>query len=483
MIQIHGAHGWLLGQFQSGATNWRKDEFGGSVENRARFPVMVCKAVREAVGKDFLIEYRMSGDEHLKNGIVVEQAAEFATYIQDYVDIIHVSAGSYYTAREYTFHGSYQPRDTNTHLAEVVKKQVKVKVSTVGAHMDAQVMEEILESGKADFIAIGRGFIADPEFPHKLERNQIEDWRHCIRCNNCLGRKYDGLNNCDINPTAGAELWTVRTPEVREKRKILVIGGGPGGMQAAITASQRGHHVILLEKSGELGGMLKFSYMDDHKHDLAQYTTYLKYQVSKHAIDVRLNTEATTAYIENEKPYAVICAVGADPIVPSFKGKDLLPGLMAADVYYDCNRVLGDHVVIVGGGLVGCEVGIFLAGRGKNVTVIEMTGNYAPDANIIHRDSMTEAIEAVKDKLNILVNTKCEEITAKGVKIIKEGKEEILHATTVVYAVGMKSKHDLVLELQKARGVSSFIAIGDCQKPFRVKNAIHGGYYAAIDII
>lgn len=161
MVQVHGAHGWLLGQFQSGATNWRKDEYGGSVENRARFPLMVVKAIREKVGEDFLVEYRMSGDEHLEGGIVGEEAAEFASIIQDYVDIIHVSAGSYYTAREYTFPGSYQPRDTNTHLAAMVKK--------------------------------------------------------------------------------------VRTPDVKAPRKVMVIGGGPGGMQAAITAADRGHEVALVE--------------------------------------------------------------------------------------------------------------------------------------------------------------------------------------------------------------------------------------------
>ncbi|MDR2156317.1 MAG: NADH:flavin oxidoreductase, partial [Clostridiales Family XIII bacterium] len=187
MVQIHGAHGWLLGQFQSGATNRRTDEFGGSVENRARFPLMVLKAVREKVGPNFPVEYRMSGDEHLEGGIVIEEAAEFAAIIQDFVDIIHVSAGSYYTAREYTFPGSYQIRDTNTHLAAAVKKNVRVPVATVGAHMDAEIMEAILAEGKADFIAVGRGFVADPEFPNKIEAGRAEDWRPCIRCNNCLG--------------------------------------------------------------------------------------------------------------------------------------------------------------------------------------------------------------------------------------------------------------------------------------------------------
>ncbi|GHT79283.1 NADH oxidase [Spirochaetia bacterium] len=483
MVMVHGAHGWLLGQFQSGATNWRKDKYGGSLENRARFPLMVCKAIRDKVGRDFLVEYRVSGDEHLKGGIVQEEAAEFAAMIQDYVDIIHVSAGSYYTARQYTFPGSYQPRDTNTHLAEAVKKKVKIPVATVGAHMDPAIMERILEEGKADFIAIGRGFVADPELPHKIEDDRLDDWRPCIRCNNCLGRKYDGLNNCDINPQAGAELWTVRTPQPSARRKVLVIGGGPGGMQAAITAAERGHEVILAEKSDSLGGTLKFAALDEHKQDLTSYTGYLVRQTEKHAVEVRLNTEATVEFIEGIKPYAVICAVGAEPIVPPFKGMNLLPCIHATVAYTTPGEVKGSTIVVIGGGLVGCEVSIYLASQGKKVTMIEMQGALAPDANRIHKDSMMEALEGLSNTLTPLVNTRCLEITKDGVRVEREGKEELLPADTVVYAVGMKPRSDLAMQLQSAKGVKRFIAIGDCQKATRVKDAVHGGYYAAIDII
>ncbi|MDR2403003.1 MAG: FAD-dependent oxidoreductase [Spirochaetaceae bacterium] len=483
MVMIHGAHGWLLGQFQSGATNWRQDKYGGSIENRARFPLMVCKAIREKVGNDFLVEYRVSGDEHLKNGITREEAAEFAVIIQDYVDIIHVSAGSYYTARQYTFPGSYQPRDTNTHLAEAVKKKVRIPVATVGAHMDPVIMERILEEGKADFIAIGRGFVADPELPHKIEDDRLDDWRPCIRCNNCLGRKYDGLNNCDVNPLAGAELWTVRTPGPLTSRKVLVVGGGPGGMQAAITAAERGHEVILAEKTNSLGGTLKFAALDEHKDDLNSLTQYLIRQTGKHAIDVRLNTEVTVQFIEEIKPYAVICAAGAEPIIPSFKGVDLLPCIHATTVYTSVDMVKGANVVVIGGGLVGCEVSIFLGGKGKKVTLIEMQDKLAPDANRIHKDSMMEALNNLSDAITPLVNTKCLEITGDGVLTERDGKKELITADTVVYAVGMKPRSDLAMQLQTAKGVKRYIAIGDCQKATRVKDAIHGGYYAAIDII
>ena len=484
MAMVHGAHGWLLGQFQSGATNRRKDRYGGSVENRARFPLMVVKAVREKVGDDFVVEYRMSGDEHLDGGIVMDEAAEFAAIIEDYIDIIHVSAGSYYTARHYTFPGAYQPRDTNTHLAQAVKARVKIPVASVGAHMDPAVMEEILQEGKADFIAIGRGIICDPELPYKIADDRVEDIRPCLRCNNCLGRKYDSLNNCDINPLAGAELWTVRTPAPKERRKVLVAGGGPGGMQAAITAADRGHEVILAEKTGTLGGMLRFADKDPHKKDLAGYTEYLVRQVGKRDIDVRMDTEVTREYIEREAPYAVICAVGAEPVVPRFKGMDALPCMHAVEAYENPGSLAGENIVVIGGGLVGCEAGIFLGSLGKKVTIIEMLDTLAPDANRFHRDSMMEALEDPGISVAVATGTRCVEIAQGGVAVAdRDGNERLVPADAVVYAVGMKALDGLALELQKAAGVKRFFAVGDCQKPTRIKDAVHHGYYAAIDIV
>jgi NADPH-dependent 2,4-dienoyl-CoA reductase/sulfur reductase-like enzyme len=292
------------------------------------------------------------------------------------------------------------------------------------------------------------------------------------------------MNNCDVNPTAGAELWTVRTPEPKEARKVLVVGGGPAGMQAAITAAERGHRVVLAEATDSLGGALKFSFNDDHKTDLAGFASWLRYQVFKHAVDVRLDTAVDAYFIEKEKPYAVICAVGAEPIRPSFPGLDALPRFFATDVYLNPEAVQGNEPVIVGGGLVGCEVGIFLASRGKNVTILEMGPEFAPDANIIHRDSMNEAIREVGDRLRILTGRKCEAITAAGVKVRGvDGTEDVVGADCVICAMGFTPKYESVLALQRAKGVTKFFAAGDCRVSSRVKNAIHGGYYAAMDIV
>jgi pyruvate/2-oxoglutarate dehydrogenase complex dihydrolipoamide dehydrogenase (E3) component len=254
-------------------------------------------------------------------------------------------------------------------------------------------------------------------------------------------------------------------------------------MQAAITAAERGHEVILAEKTDSLGGTLKFAALDDHKDDLNGFTQYLIRQTGKHAIDLRLNTEVTVPFIEDMKPYAVICAVGAEPIIPSFKGMNLLPCVHATTAYTSIDTVKGANVVVIGGGLVGCEVSIFLGGRGKKVTLIEMQDSLAPDANRIHKDSMMEALNNLSHAVRPLVNTKCLEITGDGVLVEREGKKELISADTVVYAVGMKPKSDLAMRLQAAKGVKRYIAIGDCQKATRIKDAIHGGYYAAVDII
>ena len=487
MVQLHGAHGWLLAQFLSPLTNHRKDKYGGSLENRARFPLMVCERIRKRVGDDFILEYRMSGDEHLDGGGTAEEAVEFGKMLEQYVDILHISSGSYYASRQYTFPTIFTPHGCNLHLAEAFKKGgVKIPVVSVGAFSDPEQMDRAIAEGKADFIAVCRQIAADPMFPRKVLTGHKDDVTPCTRCINCLGNKYKSRNECDVNPIMGNEVYTLRTPAPQQRRKVLVAGGGPGGMKAAITAAERGHEVILCEKSGVLGGRLNFTDVDCHKQDLNRFKNFLIRQVGKNPIEVRLNTEVTPELIAYEKPYAVIAAVGGIFTKPPIPGIDKTHVMHAADVYSRPNEV-GERVVIIGGGLMGIEVGLHLAdGCGKDVTVVEMGSDFARDANVIHKAALEEMVEKF---LTCRLDTTVLEIVDRGVRVrTPGGKEELLPADTVLYAVGMRPDSIQVEALRASDDYQMFMPIGDCVPGSAItakgiKDAIHGGYFAAMDII
>jgi 2,4-dienoyl-CoA reductase-like NADH-dependent reductase (Old Yellow Enzyme family)/thioredoxin reductase len=486
MVMVHGAHGWLLAQFFSKLTNQRKDKYGGSLENRARFPLMVVRKIRERCGDDFIIEYRMSGDEHLDGGSTMDEAVEFGKMLEEYVDILHISSGSYYSSRQYTFPTIFTPHGCNIHLAEAFKKGgIKIPVASVGAMWDPALCDRYIEEGKADFIAMSRAIIADPNLPRKIFSGEKEDVRPCTRCINCLGNKYTGRDECDVNPIMGNEIYTLRYPDVKEKRKVLIAGGGPGGLQAALTAAERGHEVILCEKNDYLGGKLKFTDYDCHKEALNRFKEWLIRQVLKSKIEIRLNTEVTHELIAQEQPYALIAAVGADRVIPPIKGINKKHVMYAYDSYFAQDKV-GKKVVMVGGGLIGVEVGLHFADSGRKVTIVEMTDVLAKDANPIHKAALDEMLEL---KTKALTRTKVLEIVDEGVKVLKaDGKKEIIPADTVLFAAGVRPNRDIVEYLRASEDYKMFLSAGDSEwaNPVTAKcihDAIHGGYFAAMDII
>lgn len=368
MVNLHGGHGWLLNQFISPRFNHRTDEFGGSMANRARFPIMVCKKIKEVCGDDFLIEYRMSGSERIEGGMTLEDGIEFAQIIQDYVDLIHVTSGVYQDhVNTKAFSSMFDAHGCNLDLAEAIKKHVHVPVVAVGGFNGPDQIEEAIASGKCDFVALGRQQFADPAFVNKTLQGREDEIAPCLRCScfNPLASDPDArpipeLWHCAVNPWSGRELRWRNAPRPTGKRRVLVIGGGPAGLYAAATAAERGHDVILVEACKNLGGLLWFTDVDGHKESLRRYRDSLIARCCRLGVKFQLGTTATKEYIQQMHPDAVICAVGSSPAKPPIPGIDKAHHALYC---YDKPEAVGKKVIMIGGGLIGCETGYWAGGH------------------------------------------------------------------------------------------------------------------------
>ncbi len=483
MVLIHAGHGWLLNQFMSPNTNTRTDKWGGSFENRMRFPLLCVEKVREAVGPKFPIEFRMSGAEYTPGGYGIEYGVEIAKAIDGKVDLIHVSAGvhEYKDSFILTHPSMFIEHGCNVHLAAEIKKHVKTPVATLGGLNDPDMMEEIIASGKADVVEMARQLLADPFFPEKALTGRKDDITKCCRCFTCFGA-YLGTRTqvCALNPVIGRELEHQSAFAPTTPKKVLVAGGGPGGMTAALQASARGHQVILFEKESRLGGKLLFEEYIPFKEDLYAFALLQAKRVEKNPnIEVRLNTELTAALAKREQADIILCAVGSVPIVPPIKGINDSPKVVGLEALHTPVPKVGDTVVILGGGLIGSESAVYLDGLGKKVTVIEMRGDYAPDAAPMHKIGLEVYFQTSNVKIQL--NTRAKEITEEGLVCVDgDGKEVTFPADTILVAAGMRANQQAVEELRYA--APRFFQLGDCIKPGKVYDAVHGGYYGAIDI-
>ena len=486
MVNLHGGHGWLLNQFMSPMFNHRTDEYGGSMENRARLSVRICDRIKEVCGKNFLIEYRMSGSERIEGGMTIEDGIEFAQIIQDHVDLIHVTSGIYHSHVETkAFSSMFDKHGCNLDLAEAIKKNVHVPVVAVGGFNGPDQIEEAIASGKCDFVAMGRQQFADPAFVNKALMGREDEIAPCLRCS-CFNplapdptkRPIPEVWHCAVNPWGQRELRWRQAPQPRGKRKVLVIGGGPAGMYAALTAAERGHEVILAEKEAKLGGLLWFTEIDYHKESLLRYRDSLAVRCQRNGVDIRLNTEVTPEYIKEVNPDAVICAVGSHPFVPPIPGIE--KAIHAVEVYKDMS-VLGKKCVVIGGGAIGCESGYFFADHcGTEIKVLEMRDDICIDSGDSQRRALFPRMKQAGMTWECNVSVK--EICDNGVKYVDaNGVEQFAEADCVVYACGNRANTDVVESLKGI--VPWFVTVGDAKQARIVKWATYEGFCAAMDIL
>lgn len=481
-VEIHGAHGYLITQFMSPYTNKRTDEYGGDFEGRMKFALKIVEGIRAAVGPDFPIIFRLSADEYIEGGLTLEDNKLVAQKLESAgVDALSVSAGIYESPPWYSriFPTMGMPVGCNVHLAEAIKRVVNIPVIVAGKLGNPVLAQEVLKEGKADLIAMGRPLLADPELPKKAAEGRLDDIRPCLYCNEACAGNLSRMwrISCQVNAALGREKEYEIRPAEKAKR-VLIIGGGPGGMEAARVAALRGHDVTLYEKEEKLGGQLLPASVPQFKQSIKDQVEYLENQIKKLGVKIELGTEVTPGLVKELKPEVVILATGASHLIPEIPGAGGEKIATASEILLG-KREAGKKVVIVGGGEVGSELAWFLAEKGKKVTIVEMLYGVAMDMNLFSRFYLLNKLAELG--VEVLIATTAEEITDKGVVAVDMGgTKQVIEADTVILAVGFRSNKELEEKL-KGR-VPQLYTIGDCVKPGKILGAIHGGARVARQI-
>jgi len=477
-VELHMAHGFLLSGFLSPYSNKRTDEYGGSLENRARFPLAVLRRVKEEVGKELAVTIKMNGSDFVEGGITLDEAKETARFFeQGGVDAITVSG-----ATDSTLYMSIQPavfpRGCLVPLAQGIKSVVGVPVVAVGRINDPQLAEAILADGRADLVAMGRALICDPELPRKVEEGRPEDIRPCIACGVACteGGQRGGVMSCVSNAQAGAE-GTARIETAGRSRRVLVVGGGPAGMEAARVAALRGHKVILCEKSARLGGLLNAGSLPPYKYELPNLVRYFARQLEKLGVEVQTGREIDATRLEKLTPDVIVMATGGQPVTLPTNAQ---PGfaVSAADALTG-EGTLGRRVAVVGAGSTGCETAEYLAEKGHTVTLLEVLDDYAADI----RPEIKRLLGERLARLGVQMLLGSRVIAVRQGEVVYErwgqqGKVEGLD--NIVFAMGYRPDLSL-FEAVKARGLEAH-AVGDCTKPGNIFDAVHRAFDAALTI-
>jgi 2,4-dienoyl-CoA reductase-like NADH-dependent reductase (Old Yellow Enzyme family)/thioredoxin reductase len=476
-IELHGAHGHLVSQFMSPYFNERTDCYGGNLENRMRFPLEIVKRVREKLGEDYPIIFRLSGDEFVKGGRNLEESVQIASMVEEIgISAIHVTAG----IRE-TYNTTIEPmpyeQGWKIYMAETIKRAVSIPVIAVGVIREPQFAEDVLKEGKADFISIGRGLIADPEWPRKAATGREEDIRRCISCVCCYGRIERSLSlRCAINPDVGFERESLDMKPATVKKKVMVIGGGPAGMEAARIASRRGHEVFLFEKEKELGGQLRLASIPPGKEKINWLTDYLGNQIRKSHVDINVGIKIDAKKVDEVRPDVVVIATGARAAIPEFplRDKKLRRKILTAwEVLEGKHEFLREEeIVVLGGFVLGCEIAEFLASRGNKVSIITRSNQIAINTNNITREDLSQRLH--KRGVTIYTKHDVSEIVEDGINLMDDkGKLVHIKADRIIstrLVVPVKELKEILYGK-----VKEIYHIGDSKEPRRIAEAILEG--------
>jgi len=478
-VELHCGHGYLLGTFLSGTSNKRGDEYGGTIENRARIVLEIIQRVREKVGRDYPLWCKLSVHEYIDGGLELSDSQVFARMFEKAgVDAIHCSQGNHLSnyatiPPSITARGHYLPN------AAAIKQAVSVPVIAVGRINDPLVGEMALASGQCDLVAMARASLADPCLPRKLAEGRRDEINRCIGClQGCIGEFAKGrIVRCMVNPMTGMEGEYDLSP-ASDPKTVFIAGGGVAGCEAAIAAAMRGHDVTIFEKSDRLGGQWLAAAIPPGKEEFVSFASWQKRMLAKLGVAVRLNTALTREIVEAEKPDTVLVATGSHAAVPPIKGIEQDHVVLANDVLLGKVRV-GKDVVVIGGGMVGVETADFLSAYGKNLTVVEMLAAVAAEAEANSKYFLMQRIR--KQNVKLLTEARVQEIGEKDVRVLlKSGEEVLLPADNVVLAAGLRSYSPLVAELEGCAARVS--VIGDASK---VKNGLYNiqeGFEAGLNI-
>jgi len=479
-IELHGGHGYLLNEFLSPYTNKRKDRFGGDIEGRSRFPLLVVNRVKEAVGDDIALIYRLSVIEFVKDGLEINDSIVFAKELEKAgVQILHITAGLNETpsAMNRVIPPMSFPRGRLVPYAEEIKKEVKVPVIVVQRINTPELADDIIRRGRADLVATGRALIADPHWPLKAQEGRLDEIRRCIACNQGCMEKIvlEETLTCLHNPEVGYENIYHFEKEKRKGKKVLVIGGGLAGMEASCVLAKRGCNVTLIENGDQLGGTARGASVIDEKKEFSGVLEYLDKEIKRLNVEVKMNEPLNIQNVKEGHFDEIIVATGSTPIVPkmNLRKKDVVR--FAKDVLRNPEGV-GDRIIILGGGSVGIEVAEYLHHLGKDVTVIEMLDKICTDLGPLNRANVSERIS--HSSIKVMLKTEVLELNDEGLLVLKEGKEEkIKLPDRVVIAMGARpnplSLKDIDIPIHYA---------GDCEKVGNAMDAIHGAFHIAVKI-